>query len=179
MKLTFRNAAIDDLPTIVSLLADDFLGRERERFEDPLPEEYVRAFHEIEADTNNALIVAVLSEPPAVVGGLRQPSESGDTDKEFHVPSRSAVVGTMQLTFTPSISFQGGKRCTVESVRVDNKFRGQGIGREMMLWAIDRAREIGCISIQLTTHEERTNAHRFYERLGFSKTHLGMKLKLK
>ena len=67
----------------------------------------------------------------------------------------------------------------IESVRVDERFRGQGIGREMMLWAIERAREEGCISIQLTTNSERTDAHRFYESLGFAGSHLGMKLKLK
>ena len=133
------------------MLADDFLGQQRERSEDPLPESYVHAFREIDADPNNELIVAELD---------------GD------------VIGTMQLTFTPSISFRGGKRCTVESVRVDEKHRGKGIGREMMLWAIDRAREKGCISTQLTTHRDRNDAHRFYESLGFSKSHVGMKLKL-
>jgi GNAT superfamily N-acetyltransferase len=66
----------------------------------------------------------------------------------------------------------------VESVRVDAKFRGKGIGREMMLWAIERAKEKGCISMQLTTNNDRVDAHRFYEGLGFSKSHIGMKLKL-
>jgi len=88
-------------------------------------------------------------------------------------------VGTLQLTYTPSISFQGGRRCTVESVRVDEKYRAHGIGREMMLWAIKRAREKGCISMQLTTNAERADAHRFYENLGFTASHIGMKLKLK
>lgn len=180
MRLTFRHAAIDDLTTVVSLLADDFLGQQRERLEDPLPEVYVRAFREIQEDANNELIVAVLSSPPREAGvaegrgGSLLDADRSDAGKDAGGP----IVGTMQLMFTPSISFQGGKRCTVESVRVDEKYRGRGIGREMMLWAIDRAREKGCISIQLTTHNERTDAHRFYERLGFSKTHVGMKLKL-
>jgi len=132
------------------MLADDFLGSQRERYEDLLPECYVKAFCEIDADPNNELIVAELD---------------------------GEVVGTLQLTYTPSISFQGGKRCTVESVRVDEKCRGQGIGREMMLWAVRRAKERGCISMQLTTNNDRVDAHRFYESLGFSKSHLGMKLK--
>jgi GNAT superfamily N-acetyltransferase len=88
-------------------------------------------------------------------------------------------VGTLQLTFTPSISFQGGKRATVESVRVDARYRAQGIGRELMLFAINRAKEAGCVSMQLTTNAERMDAHRFYENLGFKKSHLGMKLSLK
>ena len=151
-KIKLREAAADDLPLIVALLADDFLGRQRERFQDPLPEGYLKAFNEIESDPNNELIVA-------------------EVDGE--------VIGTFQLTFTPSISFQGGKRCTVESVRVDTKYRGCGIGREMMLCAIERAKERGCISMQLTTNSERTDAHRFYENLGFEASHIGMKLKLK
>jgi GNAT superfamily N-acetyltransferase len=132
------------------MLADDILGSQRERYEDPLPESYLNAFREIDANPNNELIVA-----------------------EFD----GGVIGTLQLTYTPSISFQGGKRCTVESVRVDERYRGQGIGREMMQWAIERAKEKGCASIQLTTNNDRVDAHRFYESLGFSKSHIGMKLK--
>ncbi len=151
MSLQFRSAAVDDLEAIVEMLADDFLGAQRERLEDPLPESYLKAFREIDADPNNELIVAELD---------------------------GRIVGALQLTFTPSLSYQGGKRCTVESVRVDAAHRGKGIGREVMLWAIERAREAGCISMQLTTHSERSDAHRFYQRLGFSGSHLGMKLKL-
>ena len=147
-----RNATLGDLSSIVRMLADDFLGQQRERLEDPLPESYINAFNQIDSDRNNELVVA-------------------EHDGE--------VVGTLQLTFTPSISFQGGRRCTVESVRVDTRYRGQGIGREMMLWAIERAKEKGCISMQLTTNSERKDAHRFYENLGFKASHLGMKLKLK
>jgi ribosomal protein S18 acetylase RimI-like enzyme len=152
MNLKFRQATREDLPEIVRMLADDFLGSARERYENPLPESYVKAFEEIDADKNNELIVA-------------------ERDGE--------IVGMLQLTFTPSISFQGGKRATVESVRVDSKYRGQGIGKEMMRWVINRAREEGCISLQLTTNSERTDAHRFYENLGFKVSHLGMKLSLK
>jgi len=152
MNLKFRQATREDLPEIVRMLADDFLGAQRERFENPLPESYLRAFDEIEADKNNELIVA-------------------ETDGE--------VVGTLQLTFTPSISFQGGRRASVESVRIDARYRGQGLGKELMKWAIERAREENCVSMQLTTNAERTDAHRFYENLGFKGTHLGMKLNLK
>lgn len=152
MNLEFRQATHEDLPEIVRMLADDFLGAARERDETPLPESYIKAFEEIEADKNNELIIA-------------------ETDGQ--------IVGTLQITFTPSISFQGGKRATVESVRVDGKFRGQGIGKELMLWAIERARKENCVAIQLTTNAERTDAHRFYENLGFKGSHLGMKLYLK
>jgi ribosomal protein S18 acetylase RimI-like enzyme len=152
MNLKFRQATREDLPEIVRMLADDFLGSQRERYENPLRESYLKAFEEIQIDKNNELIVAELD---------------------------GAIVGNLQITFTPSISFQGGKRATVESVRVDEKFRGQGIGRELMLFAIGRAREEKCVSMQLTTNADRTDAHRFYENLGFKGTHLGMKLSLK
>ena len=152
MKLKFRQATREDLPEIVRMLADDFLGATRERYENPLPESYVKAFEEIEADRNNELTIA-------------------EKDGE--------IIGTLQITFTPSISFQGGKRATVESVRVDKKYRGQGIGKDLMLWAIERAKEENCVAIQLTTNAERPDAHRFYENLGFKNSHLGMKLYLK
>ncbi|HLM01912.1 MAG TPA: GNAT family N-acetyltransferase [Pyrinomonadaceae bacterium] len=152
MNLKFRQAAREDLPEIVRMLADDFLGQTRERYENPLPESYIKAFEEIEADKNNELIVA----------------ETG-----------GAIVGTLQITFTPSISFQGGKRATIESVRVDEKYRGRGVGKELMKWAITRAREENCFAVQLTTNADRADAHRFYENLGFKGSHLGMKLYLK
>ncbi len=152
MKLNFRRAKRDDLPEIVRMLADDFLGNSRERYENPLPESYIKAFEEIEADKNNELIVA----------------EKG-----------GEIIGTLQLTFTPSLSFQGGKRATIESVRTDGKYRGQGIGKQLMKWAIERAKEENCAFVQLTTNSERADAHRFYENLGFTGSHLGMKLYLK
>ncbi len=151
-KLSFRQATREDLPEIVRMLADDFLGAGRERFETPLPDGYTKAFEEIDADKNNELIVA-------------------ETEGE--------IVGTLQLTFTPSISFQGGRRATVESVRVDEKYRGRGFGKQLMLWAIERARAENCFVLQLTTNAERKDAHSFYENLGFKGSHLGMKLNLK
>ena len=152
MNLKFRQATHADLPEIVRMLADDFLGSQRERYEDPLPESYAKAFEEINSSPNNELIVA-------------------EIDGE--------VVGTMQLTFIPNIAFQGGKRMLVESVRVDAKLRGQGIGQKFMEFAIDRAREKDCLFVQLTTAEDRTDAHRFYKNLGFTASHIGMKLRLK
>lgn len=152
MNVDFRVATSDDLTAIIELLADDILGQQREDLSEPINENYVKAFREIESDRNNELIVAELD---------------------------GKVIGTLQLTFTPSLSYQGSKRCTVESVRVDSSLRGKGIGREMMLWAIERAKEKGSISMQLTSHGDRVEAHRFYERLGFTKSHIGMKLPLK
>ena len=150
--MNVRSATINDLPSIVRMLADDFLGQQREDVSEPINESYVKAFREIDSDPNNELIVAEID---------------------------GNVIGTLQLTFTPSLSYRGSKRCTVESVRIDSSLRGKRIGREIMLWAIEHAKEKGCISMQLTSHSERIDAHRFYEQLGFSKSHVGMKLLLK
>jgi len=151
-KIAFRLARQDDLPAIVRMLADDDLGSQREKYEDPLPESYTVAFEQIERDSNHELIVAELN---------------------------GEVIGTLHLIFLPSISFQGGLRTQVESVRVDKQYQGQGIGGDMMRWAIERAQGRGAHVVQLTTHKSRADAHRFYERLGFKGTHLGMKLSLK
>ena len=151
-EIAFRLAKRNDLPSIVRLLADDGLGSQRERDEDPLPESYYMAFEKINSDPNHELIVAEMN---------------------------GEVIGTLHLMFLPSISFQGGLRAQVESVRVGTEYRSQGIGREMIKWAIERARQRGAHILQLTTHMSRKDAHRFYERLGFNGTHLGMKLSLK
>ena len=149
--LSFRPAESGDLPAIVGLLADDPLGAKRERFESPLPDSYQAAFDAIDRDPNNELVVAV---------------------------SGSAVVGVLQLTFIPGISHQGGWRALIEGVRVAAPMRSEGVGRAMFEWAIQRARERGCVLVQLTTDRTRSDALRFYEGLGFVASHHGLKLRL-
>ncbi len=146
--LTIRRATRADVPLIVAMLADDFLGARREAYADPLPTLYYKAFEAIQASPCTELVVAELE---------------------------GQVVGTLQMFFLPSLSFQGGTRAQVESVRVAADRRGQGIGSAMMQWAIQRARSQGCRMLQLTTHGERKDAHRFYERLGFTANYVGMK----
>ena len=150
--IIFRQATRADLPAIVRMLADDDLGSQREKFETPLPQSYYSAFEQISSDPNHELIVAELN---------------------------GEVIGTLQLIFLPSISYQGGLRAQVESVRVDKRFQSQGIGSQMMQWAMERARQRDAHVVQLTTHKSRVDAHRFYERLGFKGSHLGMKISLK
>ncbi len=151
-EITFRQAARDDLPSVVRMLAEDELGSGRENYQEPLPESYYSAFEQIDADPNHELIVA-------------------ECDGE--------VIGTLHLMFLPSISFQGGLRAQIESVRIDGRLRGQGIGREIMQWTIERAKRRGAHVVQLTTDTSRADAHRFYQKLGFKSSHLGMKLSLK
>ena len=152
MTVTFRRARRGDVDAIVALLADDQLGRTRERFEQPLPPAYLAAFDEIDADEHQLLAVA--------------------TDED------NAVVGTLQLTFIPGLSFIGGTRAQIEAVRVRSSHRGQGVGRAFFGWAIDEARRRGCRMVQLTTNSARDDAQQFYVSLGFQPTHVGMKLVL-
>lgn len=149
--LSIRPATSADLPAIVRMLADDALGSKREALTDSLPASYYEAFAAIERDPNNQVLVAC----------------DGDV-----------VIGTLQLTFTPSLSYRGGWRATVESVRTDAALRSRGVGTALMQHAIELARAKGCVLMQLSTHQSRGAAHRFYERLGFKGEHLGMKLKL-
>lgn len=149
--LGFRSATAADLPTIVRLLADDPLGKTRENYIIPLPAGYEKAFQAISSDPNNDLIVAELE---------------------------GSVVGVLQLTFVPSLTYQGSWRAMIEGVRVDPSVRSGGIGRQLISWAIDQARERGCRLVQLTTDKARPDAIRFYQSLGFVASHEGMKLKL-
>jgi ribosomal protein S18 acetylase RimI-like enzyme len=149
--VAFRRATEADLSAIVRLLADDPLGAGRERYEEPLPDEYRGAFAAIERQHGNEVIVAI------------------DGDE---------IVGCLQLTLIPGLSRLGMTRAQIESVRIGRSYRGKGLGEDMFRHAIALAREAGCGLVQLTTDKSRPDAHRFYERLGFVASHEGMKLTL-
>ena len=131
------------------LLADDGLGAGREVISDPLAPGYLDAFDKIAANPRALLAVA----------------ETAD----------GRVVGTLQLTFIAGLSNQGAEQALVSAVRVDSSLRGQGLGETMMVWAMGEARGRGCRQMELLSHASRDAAHRFYERLGFAKSHVGMK----
>ncbi len=143
-----RDARADDVAAIVALLADDPLGAARESPGDP---RYLAVFAEISADPHQVLVVA-------------------DVD--------GSVVGTLQLTFTPGLSRIGSTRATIEGVRVRSDQRGNGLGQRLFEWAIAEARSRGAAILQLTTDASREDARRFYERVGFVASHVGMKLAL-
>ena len=148
---TFRDANLADLPAIVALLAEDTLGEKREDSSLPLDPAYERAFHLIDANPDQRQIVA----------------EKG-----------GAVIGTMQLTFIPGIAFRGAWRGQIEAVRVAGSLRGQGIGAKMINWAVEQCRARQCRMVQLTSDKSRDAAHRFYERLGWTRSHEGFKITL-
>ena len=149
--LIFRDAALADLPDIVAMLADDHLGAGREDTSLPLDQGYLDAFAAIDAGPDQRLVVAVENGRP---------------------------VGVLQLTFLPGLSRKGGWRGQIEGVRIVADRRSTGLGEQLVMWAVDQCRARGCYTAQLTTHESRAAAHRFYERLGFKPTHKGYKFDL-
>ena len=132
------------------MLADDPLGQKREAFANPLPQKYYTAFENINKDQNQELMVVE------------------NEAKE--------IIGTLQLTFIPYLTYQGGIRAQIEAVRIHKAYRGKGLGKQFFEWAINRAKEKGAHVLQLTSDKKRPDAIRFYEKLGFRASHEGMKL---
>lgn len=147
--LEIRAADSDDVAPIVAMLADDPLGAQRESPDDLAP--YLTALERLSADPNQHLVVAV---------------------------REGRVVGTLQLTVIPGLSRRGSTRSIIEGVRVHADERGSGLGTQLIEWAIEESRRRNCQLVQLTSDATRTDAHRFYERLGFEASHVGFKLPL-
>lgn len=146
--ISLRRATEADVRIVVEMLADDPLGAMREDLSEPLAAGYLDAFRAIEADPNQVLAVA-------------------ERDGE--------IIGTLQLTFIAGLSRKGALRGQIEAVRVAAPARGLGLGSQMIDWAIEECRARGCATVQLTSDASRTEAHRFYERLGFKASHVGFK----
>ncbi|MER6250988.1 GNAT family N-acetyltransferase [Streptomyces sp. NPDC001584] len=148
-ELTIRPATEADVPAIVAMLADDPLGATRESPDDLAP--YLAALKRLTDDPNQHLVVAVRAD---------------------------RVVGTLQLTIVPGLSRKGATRSIIEGVRVHADERGGGLGTRFIEWAVEKSRAENCALVQLTSDVTRTDAHRFYERLGFTASHVGFKLQL-
>ena len=146
--LTIRRASEEDIGAILALLADDELGKLRET---KAGAEHAAAFAAIDRDANQLLAVAELE---------------------------GRIIGCFQLSFIPGLSRGGMWRGQIEAVRVASRLRGHGHGASMMRWAIERCRERACGLVQLTSDRKRPEAHRFYEKLGFTASHAGFKLRL-
>ena len=151
MQINFRHAHRDDVAAVVAMLADDALGSTREDASDPPNPAYIAGFVAIDRDPNQLLAV-------------------GERD--------GAIVACLQITFIPGLSRLGQWRGQIESVRVASAARGDGIGQQLFEWAIEQCRRRGCGLVQLTSDKTRGDAVRFYERLGFTASHEGLKLNL-
>ncbi|RAZ83126.1 GNAT family N-acetyltransferase [Mesorhizobium hawassense] len=149
--ISIRRACETDVAAIVAMLADDPLGQAREDTSLPLSQAYLDAFAAIDGDPNQFLAVMA------------------DGDQ---------LIGTLQITFVAGLSLRGARRGQIEAVRVAAHRRGEGLGQRLFEWAIEKCRERGCRVVQLTTNKSRTDAHRFYDRLGFKASHVGYKLEL-
>ncbi|MFE9440594.1 GNAT family N-acetyltransferase [Streptomyces sp. NPDC006602] len=147
--LEIRPVTADDIPAIVAMLADDPLGAQRESPDELTP--YLAALERLTTDPNQHLVVAV---------------------------REGRVVGTLQLTIIPGLSRLGSTRSIIEGVRIHADERGSGLGTRLIEWAIEESRHQDCQLVQLTSDNTRTDAHRFYERLGFTASHVGFKLQL-
>ena len=150
-ELSFRLATIHDLPAIIKMLADDDIGSTREIVDETDKTNYLIAFKKIVSDPNQELTIVELN---------------------------GITVATFHLTFIQYLTHHGGLRAQVEAVRTHADHRGKGIGKKVFEYIIERAKEKGCVLVQLTSDKRRTDAIRFYESIGFVATHEGMKLKL-
>lgn len=146
--LTYRAARPADLPFIIGLIVEDSVLTTNDSASDAMHEDYLNALAAIDADPNQEMIVA----------------------EENGVP-----LGCFQLTYLPGLMRRGMWRGMIEVVHVAEGHRGRGLGSQMMRWALDRSRDRGCGMVQLTSNKKRLDAHRFYERLGFLKSHEGFK----
>ncbi|MBK0375782.1 MULTISPECIES: GNAT family N-acetyltransferase [Streptomyces] len=147
--LGIRPVTADDLASVVAMLADDPLGAQRESPDDLTP--YEEALQRLTDDPNQHVVVAV---------------------------REGRVVGTLQLTIVPGLSRRGATRSIIEGVRIHGDERGSGLGTQLIQWAVDESRRQDCQLVQLTSDVTREDAHRFYERLGFTASHVGFKLAL-
>ena len=153
-QLTFRDAKPGDIATMLALShAGDARGKDTPPLDPATLDDprYHQAFAEIASDPNHRLIVA-------------------ERDGE--------ILGTLQISVIPGLPNFGMKRGLLENVHIRTDQRGSGLGTEMVQWAIDQCRDAGCGLVQLTSNKLRLDAHRFYEKLGFAKTHEGFKLRL-
>ncbi|MER6446928.1 GNAT family N-acetyltransferase [Streptomyces venezuelae] len=158
--MIFREATRQDLPAVLALLADEDSVVDPARI--VIGEAHERAFGAIEADPRNEMLVLTTTAGPGSGSG-----EAGEV-----------VLGCLQITYIPGLGQNGQERALVEAVRIRADRRGSGLGAELMRLAAERARERGCGLVQLTSNKRRTAAHRFYERLGFARSHEGFKLSL-
>ena len=150
-RIAIRSARREDLPALVALFAADMLGGHGDTTDPAAAGDYIAAFEAIERSPNDRLYVAELA---------------------------GEVAGTFQATTTRTLPGRGSIKMTVEAVQTRHDLRGRGIGAAMIRFAVEEARKAGARQVQLMSNALRVDAHRFYERLGFTKSHVGLKLKL-
>lgn len=147
--ISFHHATLDDLSSIIELLANDALGSQRENFTTPLPRQYIDAFNKITNNKDAELIV---------------------------IKKNEKIIAVAQINYLQYLTYQGRMRAQIEGVRVHQDYRGKGVGKQLFEYLIKSAQQRGCHLIQLTTDKARPSAFKFYESLGFKPSHEGFKL---
>lgn len=147
--LIFREATICDLETIVTLLFDDPLGQTRENISFPLAPAYFEAFANISSSPNNEQMV---------------------------LEYEGVIIGCMQISYLHHLNYQGKKIALIEGVRIHKDYQSKGFGKKMFQLALEKIKNQGCHRVELTTDKKRVRAMKFYESLGFTASHQGMKL---
>ena len=150
-ELIIRRAHESDLPALIEIFAADVIGGHGDTSDPSAFEDYLRAFHAIDASATEQLFVAETVE---------------------------GIVGTFQINFNRVLTGRGGLSMIIEAVHTRPDMRSRGIGAAMVAYALEEARRRNCRQVQLTSNLARSDAHRFYERLGFAKSHAGFKMKL-
>ncbi|MCI5073376.1 GNAT family N-acetyltransferase [bacterium] len=153
MDVRFRSAHVNDLDSIINLLNQDHLGKTRESLSDTIFEQYKAAFMHIQR--SEYFDVIIMQEAITL-----------------------EILACAQVMYLPHLSFKGAKRLQIESVRVEKKFRGKGLGKTLIKHCIALAKQKNCKIIQFTSNKSRSEANRFYTNLGFKPTHVGYKLYL-
>jgi GNAT superfamily N-acetyltransferase len=88
--------------------------------------------------------------------------------RAYLVLERGVPVASFSLMIFSSPSHQGTRQALLDAVVVTKARRGAGIGDAMIARAMDLATEAGCYKMMLSSNLKRADAHRFYERIGFS-----------
>jgi GNAT superfamily N-acetyltransferase len=152
LNVSIRQANREDLSAIIALFASDMIGGHGDTTDTDAFPDYLAAFERITTTPNETLYIAELD---------------------------GEVVGTFQTTVLTTLSGRGSSNMLIEAVQTREDMRGRGIGETMMRFAIEEARQQGLSKVQLGSNKERVDAHRFYERVGFERSHLGFKIRLK
>lgn len=144
-----RPAIESDVPRLVEMYQQLSLDDPREDLGPPLPAIYDDTFRTIDSDPKQHLLVAELD---------------------------GRLVGSLVLIIVPNLSHQGTPWAEIENMVVDEAVRGQRIGEALVQRAIHIAHDSGCYKLTLTSNMRRTDAHRFYERMGFQSTHRAFRM---
>ncbi len=147
--MSVRRATEADLPRLIELMAQ--LHSDEPEAEDPSRvEDYARVLARMTAQGQRVLVA----------------EDDG------------RIAGALVLAIVENITHKGTPYAIIENVIVDEAARGKRHGEALIEQAVEEARQAGCYKVSLTSNKRRSEAHRFYERLGFAQTHEAFRMDL-